>query len=471
MRLSAFPIGAGFRQGRAWIAGAATAAALTLAAPAQAADASPVLFACPGLAAGEDGPGPYDAEALVQGRNGWFFRASGGLGWDFHVGAEAARNVRRLTAALAARGARLGFVQPPPRGLVYHDQAIRSPGKPPILTPDEGAELYRDQIAALRRAGAVVPDLLAAADKRDGLLYFRRDIHWTPEFARTAAQAFGREYRKVAGDEGLDAVTFKTTATVMADLKGALAQAISRYCADTIPPETYQRYETRRDASGAADLGLFDAPDDGFSVALLGSSFSYLSEWFNFDGFLSEALGASVANHAIAGGALAKSAISYFSSAGFQEDPPNLVVWEAPAYYDLNKAGLAFRQIIPAVHGACAEEAAVAANAGQISNAPASLAIPADAGASGPGNYLFLEAQNRAFVKFAFRIDYADGAREEVPIDRSDRYLNEGRFFLELSPDIDAPATTITILPADATPTSYAARICAAPKEARQNDG
>lgn len=414
-------------------------------------------FSCPGLEASTLASDEYGE--MTQGRHGWFFRTAADLTWRYYVAPEAENYVRRLADALDRKGARIGFVIVPPRGVLYNDEVIAGGGFTPILTADEGGELYQRMLKSLRRAGAIAPDIRAAARAAESQFFFKRDHHWTPDGARISAKAFADAYRQEVGEKSLGALKFKTEPAADLELKGGMAQAISRACRDSIPAEPFTLYETRQQASDAADLGLFGDAPNSVNVVLLGSSFSDVAS-FNFDGFLSEAMGSAVANHAISGGLLMKSAVSYFSSAAFQADPPDLIVWEAPVYYDISGSALDFRQIIPAVGGACAPDAAVASVDGRVSGAPAAMDVPTEAKVSGTKNFLYFEASNPAFTTFSLRVEYDDGDLEEAPIDRSDRYINEGRFFFEFSPDIRASVSRVTLVPADERETDYTMRIC-----------
>jgi alginate O-acetyltransferase complex protein AlgJ len=46
--------------------------------------------------------------------------------------------------------------------------------------------------------------------------------------------------------------------------------------------------------------------------------------------FLQRAVGASVGNFALDGGAFSGAAKAYFDSAAFKQTPPKLIVWEIP---------------------------------------------------------------------------------------------------------------------------------------------
>ena len=422
---------------------------------APAADAQELEFACPRMEAAELPTEEYGW--LVQGYDGWFFRTAADLTWRFNVGKEALHYIRRLNGVLAEKGARLAFAVVPPRGLVAMSQIAEDAPHAPILTREEGAELYRHFVGLLGGTGVVTPDLLTPADEIGAPFYYKRDHHWSPEGARAVAKAMAAAIR-ANGLAGLDTVEFSTVETGAQDQKEGMAMIISQLCEDTIPPEPSNIYDTQQAASDADDLGLF-GDDAGAEVVLLGSSFSDVSD-FNFDGFLSDELGVVVANRAISGGRFSNAAISYFSSHAFAENPPDAIVWEFPVYSNVSRSILQFRQMIPAVSGSCPDPAGRAS--GALSDTLI-VTLPEERGITGPGNFAFVSLADPTVTKITFEIAYADGEVEMVPLDRSERFHNEGRFFLEFSDDITAPVTSVRVSSVTGSDTETKLSVCASP--------
>lgn len=407
-----------------------------------------ILFAGPAAAyecaqlQGSDQP-TEEYGRIVQGDDGWFFRTAADLTWRFYLGAEAQDYISRLQTTLDEKGTRLVFAVVPPRGLVEFENVPDNAEYRPILTPDEGRELYDDFLQRVAATGAQAPNLLASANALTLPFFFKRDHHWTPDGARLTAIAVADALRADETLEGLDSFQIETQSIAEQELKGGMARVISRFCSDVIPAETFTAYETSQQASNSDDLGLFSDPSDGADVVLLGTSFSDV-RIFNFDGFLSEQLGVTVANHAISGGGFANSPISYFSSEGFAASPPDAIVWELPVYYDVSGSLLEFRQMLPAALGACAPGDAVASTSGDLSNS-LEVGIDADRDVSGIGSYVYVSLDDPTLTALQIDVAYADGDRESVPIDRSGRFDHEGRFFLEFSPDISASVTNVRV--------------------------
>ena len=422
-----------------------------------------VLFAGPAAAYEcaqlQDGEQPTEEYGrIVQGNDGWFFRTAADLTWRFYLGAEAQDYIRRLHTTLDEKGTRLVFAMVPPRGLVEYEHVPDSAAYKPILTPSEGRELYDDFLKRVAATGAHAPNLLASASDLSVPFFFKRDHHWTPDGARQTAIAVARELRADDTLAGLDSFQIETQSTAAQELKGGMARVISRFCSDVIPAETFTAYETAQQASNAEDLGLFDDPSDGAEIVLLGTSFSDV-RIFNFDGFLSEELGVTVANHAISGGGFANSPISYFSSKVFAEAPPDAIVWELPVYYDVSGSLLEFRQILAAAIGACAPDDAVAAASGDITE-PLEAKIDPAQQVSGIGSYVYVSLDDATQTAVQIDVAYEDGDFESVPIDRSGRFDHEGKFFLEFSPDIAASVTGVRVSAETSHPIAADLRIC-----------
>jgi alginate biosynthesis protein AlgX len=236
----------------------------------------------------------------------------------------------------------------------------------------------------LRSTGMVVPNLMdfTAAENIDpSQAFFKRDHHWTPEGARLASRAVGKALSELPDYRELGKASYQSAAVSQAQIKHTMAQEIQRLCQGEIPPEPYPQYETRLLAQGDdGNADLFGSAENTGSLVLVGTSFSAEGH-FNFDGFLSESTGLEVANHAISGGQLFNAMVSFTASPQFDESDARFMLWEAPSYYNLNRdsAG-AFRQIIPAVQGPCADDAVVASAPITVRQGEASGSLNVDPG-------------------------------------------------------------------------------------------
>ncbi|MEZ5583494.1 MAG: hypothetical protein R3F37_12805 [Candidatus Competibacteraceae bacterium] len=294
---------------------------------------------------------------------------------------------------------------------------------------------------------------------------FKRDTHWTPEGARLASQAVGRALAELPAYQSLDKTTYQSKVMSEQQIKHTMAQEIQRLCQSELPPEPYSFYETRQLAEGDSNADLFGSPEDTGSLVLLGTSFSAVT-YFNFDGFLAESTGLEVANHAISGGQLFNAMASFTASPQFEETDTRFMLWEAPAYSNFNRgSSSAFRQIIPAVYGPCTADTAVASGRITVRQGEPSgpLAVDPALAVSGKDYYLYLSTPNRALAQFTVKIDYADGDFEWFAIDRTERFPNWGRFFIEFSEDIESTVSRIALSGLPQLNAELEAHICRAP--------
>lgn len=157
--------------------------------------------------------------------------------------------------------------------------------------------------------------------------YLRTDTHWSPEGARSAAQAIAA---LLAGELDSD-TSFKTTRSGSRDLKGDLLvfAKTGRWAAKVGPqPERIMTYETI--SAGAGDLGLFG--DVATPVALVGTSFS-ARDALHFVGFLKSSLDADVVSFAQEGRGPFVPMQQFLNGPALSETTPHFVIWEIPERY------------------------------------------------------------------------------------------------------------------------------------------
>ncbi|MFO1350181.1 MAG: hypothetical protein U1F68_05660 [Gammaproteobacteria bacterium] len=391
---------------------------------------------------------------MTQGTEGWFFRTRADLKDDFYLSEETKTYFRRLVKALAQRKTELIYLPLPPRGLLHSAFLIPTKPRQAPYELGEAESLFDAFVKDLQSTGMIVPNLrewVNAHSTDKSQFFFKRDHHWTPDGARAASQAVAAALANTPAYAALAKATYQSKPAGEQLMKHTMGQEIQRLCVGEIPPEPFMKYETRVvQTSGAKtedNADLFGAATDSSALVLLGSSFSAVED-FNFDGFLSEATGLEVANHAISGGQLFNAIISYTSAPEFADAKPPFIVWEAPAYYNLGAdSAPAFRQMIPAVYGACDSTKAVSTAKFSIQRGQGGKLLTVDpgAGVSGSRYYLFLTTPNKTLVKFTLKIDYADGDYEWFAIDRTENFNNSGRFFVEFSDDIESSVTAISI--------------------------
>lgn len=422
---------------------------------------SPQVFSCPDLQNKEK----MTIDPMIQGLDGWFFRLTSDFQENFGVMQEGADNMARLSKALKDRGTSLVFISVPSRGMVASPWMDKSEVTQGHFAYDAAKESYYSRLDSLRKAHVIAPDMLkstvggASADVDK--FFFKRDHHWTPLGARLAAQAVGEALKQDESYKSQQPKKYVTKEISKAEMKHTMAMEIQRLCQGSIPAEPYPVFETSLEAND--EEALFG--DDSAQSVLVGSSYSATKN-FNFDGFLMESTGLNIANYAISGGMLFNALISLTNNPQFETMKPPYIFWEAPTVYDLNtNTTSAFRQIIPALHGACGDDKAIVVGDVDLSKAKGGvlLEVPADKKIHGHGYYLVLDASSRALNKFTLEMDYDDEDGEWFLVDRTLYFDNAGRFFVELSDEIDSNLVKVSIDTSGNTKASMKAKLCAVP--------
>ena len=409
---------------------------------------------------------------MVQGYDGWFFRLQGDLREDFDLYSEAETYMRRLVTGLKARGTSMVFLSVPSKGIVEYAHVNAHLPELRGYQVEYARASYHHFVKSLAATGLIVADVQDVLDVHptpQTAFFFKRDHHWTPDGARIAATALGTAIRSTPAYHSMTPATYRTEQSGTQKMKDKMALELQRLCNTEMPPETYTTYQTILQAGNAkGEEALFGKAGGGESSVLVGSSYSAEPE-FNFDGFLSEATGLPIANHAISGGLLFNALISYASSAAFEKEHPPFLIWEAPASDNLNdNPSLAFRQILPALHGECSGDNIIASatrtmKAGVIEGPL--LSFKPEQQIKGQHYYVFITNPNPSLTSFTLNADYDDGDGEWFSIDRGEYFTNTGRFFIELSNEIKSNLTSLSVERASNVNTTLQVKLCRVPDE------
>lgn len=425
-------------------------------------------FSCPAVDAGEI-EGNYLTVPVHQGDDGWFFREGSDLDEFFDYGGDTMSYIRRFAEALGRRGVKLVYLPVPPKA-VMQPERLAGADTLDIFTPAIAIEGFHDAVAGFAAQGVVAVDILAAPQQLPvgADFFFARDFHWRPEGARLAALAVHDALAADPDYQALDKGRYTTTDLGQAvPFRSAMLQALQRLCADELPQETADLYETAAAADSAEDLlGADDLLGDAATpVALIGTSFSDL-DTFNFVGFLQEALGLEVANYAISGGGAFTAIGSYLHSDILDTAAPKFILWENPAYDRIDGGGVnEFRQLIPAAAGYCAGDALLAETEIDIAAGGSGEFPIGTEGVMGHGYYLALRAGDSRIRNLSIAVDHANGDGEVFTIARSDRAKPSDRFFMEFSDDIPSPAERVTIAGQPDRQSHFTVQLCQASEE------
>ncbi len=358
-------------------------------------------------------------------RGEWFYRLHAGPdGWllrdddletEFTLNPRTLSSLQRLNEALAGQGVTLVIAAQPPRGVALSAESV------PEYRPAEALESYRTARETLQNAGLVVTDLATVALNTPGY-FFRRDHHWTPDGARSSAEAVAAA---ITGTPTFASTTFapqtfRTEAVKAEAQRGSFGEAIGRICGRTPPAETFTRYRTVAEPLG----GLFDTLTP--PIALVGTSNSARDD-LNFAGFLAQASGLEVLNASLIGGGPEAALAAYLRSPTFREARPAFLVWEFATLFNVPQNPLFYRQLVPSVRGACS----IGESTASVTRALGET-VPLFEGAQGDAEFLYLNVSDLSQTAFDVRLRYANGRRETVRLERPNREGNDGRFFLEL---------------------------------------
>ncbi len=399
---------------------------------------------------------------LFQGQNGWFFRKVD-LRPDVMPGKLFLADMARFQQALASRNIHLIYAAIPPRPLMTGNLPDHIPYDAPHV-----ASSFQQFLSALHQHGIIAPNLLPAVKDRPDL-FFKTDFHWNSKGAQAFAQALGQHLKTIPELAAQSIHHYRTQPAGEATMFGTMGETLDRICQETIAPEAYPLYRTEKIISPAqiGEDALFGDNPSGLPAILVGSSFSG-QKAFNFDGFLSEYSGLEIANLAITGGEMYNAAIAATASDFFHTTPGSAFIWEAQSIYNVDEeATAAFRQIIPAVYGACDTDQAIAHSTITLNDqeTPTILTLPAEKNIHGQSYYLHLKSASPALNRITLSFNYDDGDSEIFMMDRSTRFKHEGTFFVELSEELTASLTSITLQDKNARNVTLTAQLCRAPSQ------
>lgn len=268
---------------------------------------------------------------LVPGADGFLFRSRIDMRDYGPLKSGPKKELLKVVAALRERGTEVVLVVPPPRPVADRARLLASEVAAlgyDVAAADAG---YEAMLEDLRASGVHVADVLGRA--RAGLgadepFYLRRDIHWSSDGARIAAEAAAETIRGLPLAGSLERRAFVTEPREVGDADEKLGEALEKICDVDVPPERETFYRT---TETDAEAGLFD--DRPPEVVLVGTSFSHRGDDDpNFSGFLRQALSARVLNASEEGGGFEGSMSAYLRSDAFRDDPPKVIVWEFPPY-------------------------------------------------------------------------------------------------------------------------------------------
>jgi len=397
---------------------------------------------------------------VVEGKDGWLFRTEAELQWLEPNDPELWLSLKRLIAALKARGTQVMMFPQPPRGLVetrmLKDETLQK------FDINELQRRYSGLVDQLRAVGVLVVDGSVFSHNSGEQYFYKRDGHWKASGSRRAAELIAAQVKEAGFS--FTPKQFETSQTGLVGSRGTMTHVVSTLCGLMYPAEFGPAYQTRAPATD--DLfGDEAAPE----VALVGTSFS-ATPTYNFLGFLRTALNTDVYQAAMAGGGFDGALSQYLASALYQQNPPKLIIWEFP-YQQLQRTNTAvMRRVLPLVGNGCAGRKPLLSNTVKLAGNNDLVEVIVNGGAQFtpvPAKDLWLDFQfsdpNVRVMKA--EVWYADG-KSQILNGRYNSYTKmNGRFALETnySPEAEVqPIVSIRVqsVSETANDTTVTATVC-----------
>jgi alginate biosynthesis protein AlgX len=406
----------------------------------------------------------YFNTPLYQGKNGWFFRYGADITDTLVISPDAVAKVAKVSEILRKRGTTLVYMPVPTRGLVGQDLLPAAVTDGVIYDPDLAAKSHHGHVEAMRKAGVVTIDLASAlkANPPKDPLFLARDLHWTPEGARWAAQQARHTFDEQPSFADIPKLKFETTATTAKAFTSRMHQALAGVCGtDKDMSEQVSGFDTKRVGATADDL--LGGESEISPIALVGTSFSD-TPIFNFEGFLSQALESEVANFAVSGGGQYTALYKWALTEGQKPELPKFLVWELPIYNRLDDAEylIMFRQIIAAAHGACgdANKALPSQKITLSATAPQRIEVPAGRNLEGEDVALRFNAPGLNLERLGLELEYGDGEREILNLRQPERAGAMDTFEIALNDEMEGGLTALTVRGFTETPLNLSLDIC-----------
>jgi hypothetical protein len=384
-----------------------------------------------------------DSVRVIQGKDGWFFRAADDLRSKLRQDAFSLHKLKRLVDTLKARNVSIVFLPVPLRGIVARDKWLPEDEYFNLIDGRLLERRFKDAIDDFRSTGLTVVDYDLEALRKAGAdeLFFRRDIHWTNKGAQWFAERTAETIAQTLGTDRLKATPDPVSSTgAVAWDNNLLVQTIRKGCENDVPSEMLVTPESKAVAGSAADL-LVD--DSSKQIALTGSSFSRSS--FGFEVYLSSMLNQTIANFQIDGGEYYASMISMLISDAFQSNSFDLIIWETQMTYDFAETYALLREMPASAAGRCEGEAVVAS--GRLAGAAAGTSVNIDSNArvTGEDFYIWLTTSDQNVDVVELLLTYENGDQERMRFDHSNRFTTKGRFARDLHEAIPAHLTKISL--------------------------
>ena len=401
-----------------------------------------------------------DLRYILHGKDGWLFRTID-FRTDFTASPETLDYFKRLNNLLKSKGQTLVIALQPPRAVVSA-QHIDFADMPKGYSPEKARAGYEAFLQQLDKLGIVTADLSGVSP--DVTYFSKGDFHWAPAGSGDAAQKVAAVLKKLPAYGDISKQDFESeVAGIDAAERGALEEFIQQTCQTNIQLTTRPVWATHAKKSGVSSASSL-LEDVAFpSVAVVGTSNSAEDDKFNFVGALKHFSRTDIYNAALTGGGFSSSSYRYYASEEYHEHPPRIIVWEFLPQHNYNNTESmnGFRQMIPAIYGACKKDAALADYSGNITQGQTEFfnkikTVPLK------NTYLYLDVTDPKERSLQMEALYTNGDTEQVELTRTTRLENNGKYFFELGSPENNNALFFHII-TDTPRGHMTARICPYP--------
>lgn len=361
-------------------------------------------------------PGSYARLAPIYSSSdtGWVF-TNEMLTTHYAMKSQSERLMAEIVAEFTRRDVPLAIMIAPPRPLVAGQATVEATVGTAGYDAAAARQSFDTLIAQLRDAGAIVPNLVDAAQMTQASgpeYYFQRDTHWTAYGAALSAQSLAAEISATRPDISAPALPEIALSDTIEQEKGSLAAIIRNVC--EIEPAT-EPFALANFPARTGDL-LADTTDTP-NVALLGTSFSnrYKTDFYRVGDALSWALDREVLNLSQSGTGMI-GIIEGFVYSGGLEHPLDLVVWETPYTESFNSTSN-LRQLLGALQSKSTDKTIIAQGA---------VGDRVEIGASQP-DYIEIHTGDIDPIEIRVRVVLTNDKTKTIKLRRRDRVPAEMR--------------------------------------------
>ena len=352
-----------------------------------------------------------------EGLSGVFFQLDPDLLNDNRISDASVAAIASLSAALEERGTKLIFAPLPTKSLAMPDHLGPEAAKFGYQA-DVAAAIFDEGVARLMTSGISTLNLRGVLASTEPEFPFHKA---DPRLTQAGTKALAQAIADVIPDLGTPWLQSISTGQEL--MPSFERQILQLHCQAPLP-------ELKIDTLSLTQIPDQEIVEDPNRIVVAGSIHTADPSLF-LHGFLQEFLAADV--QLLPPGDATQPLAAYLTSDGFQESPPEYMIWIAPIWQNLFSRGdQPLRELVAAARHKCEELPAVGAPGETIKSEELADLDPAKSVmALAPG----------AATKLSFHFEFGNNSRLTKTIAREESADFEGRFFQPLTGLPSGPAT------------------------------